>query len=336
MKMKRQGMRCGLAVCLVVLNLCVYAAPKRDGWQTYHSPEYGFAIDYPVRTTFYSGRPIRPPQISMFPICEDTTVACFHYTGKAFTGRVPEAIGVSVNVLRDIRSQSGCNRIDGSSAARTTTIHGTLFHYDDITEGGMGSGRTVTAYRAFYQKVCFEVAIVVAGTYIAPEDLEEAGFRAIDPKAERRAFEDTDRMLHSFRFVGLVKDGPNWSVYSDTGCGQSFEYPFGATVQKVVEFSKHAFDSPGIACEQAFTWRDRTYTLAVKAGLKGPDGVDEWLLSSPVSQGNDFSERSDQTSTYIFHGSSVYIFTVSDENRKVISPAGDRIFAHLLSSFNVR
>ena len=157
-----------------------------------------------------------------------------------------------------------------------------------------------------------------------------------------RILDEMDRMLHSFRLTGPVKDGPDWKVYSDDGCGHAFEYPASATLRKVAEYSNASFNSPRIACEQAFSYNGQTYRVAVKVNLKDVDALNMWLTSSGypdlthvrlIAQGDRFTQYSDGTFTYIFTAGNVFIFTVTDERNQLTSTDGDRIFTHLLGSF---
>ena len=318
------------------------AAATPPGWKIYRSPDYGFTIEYPEKMTFSSGHPLEPPEMSMFPIC-DNTVACFQYDGDALKGTATQAAGISVNVLRELKTDIDCNTIkDGSAPTKTIKIHGTLFHYGETGEGGLGSSRGMTEYRTFYQHVCFEVAVVNAVTDLRPEDVGQASYRPVNRREWRRFWDELDRMLHSFTFVGPVRDGPDWDVYSDSGCGGSFEHPSASTLQEVVKFSNEAFNSARITCEQSFAYKGREYTVAVKANLRGDDALDEWLSSSGypgleqikvVAKGDAFTEYSDQTYTYIRLQNNLFIFTVSGANHRPIAPEGDPVFAHLLGSF---
>jgi hypothetical protein len=321
---------------------CVSAAAKTPaGWRTYHSPDYGFTIAYPPSMTFYPGRPVKPPERSMFPVCA-YSVACFEYTGDAFEGTDMQSVGVSVYVLRGVESEADCDKIDRvSGPTGTVKIHGTAFHYGDTDEVGLGSSIGVTSYRAFHQHVCFEVAIGIAGTDIGREDVEDGDYKLVDKRAMRQIFSDMDRMLHSFSFSGPVNDGPDWQAYHDDGCGQAFEYPAGAPIQKVVEFSSAAYNSHNIACEQAFAYHRRTYTIAVVVNLRNPDALDQWLSSSGyptlaqlrvIAKNDRYSEYTDEIHTFLFSQASVFILSVSDENHKAISPQGDKVLAHFLRS----
>jgi hypothetical protein len=74
-------------------------------------------------------------------------------------------------------------------------------------------------------------------------------------------------MVHTFKFVGTVKDGPGWKVFFDSACGAVFEYPEGDTVRTTVEDSKARSESNEITCSQSFTHRGLDYTVAAKLNL---------------------------------------------------------------------
>lgn len=342
--MRGQWIRCVLVIGLVVNLETGHAREPKNGWQTFRSADYGFTIDYPADMTFYSSHPVETPELSMFPLCA-YTVACFQYNGTAFDHTSMQAVGVSVNVLRGVKTEAECDAIDTRSASvKTIDIHGAKFVVIEDDEVGGGSGSTSTMHRTFYQHVCFDVTIASAYTNLTAAD-DDAITQEVDPHEMKRIFGEMDRMLHSFRFVGPVKDGADWTVYSDDGCGQTFEYPSGATVRKVTEYSRSASNSLKISCEEAVTYKGLTYRVAVKVNLKDLDAFDGWLSSSGypdlkqvrlVAQGNRFTKSSDQTFTYIFDGRSGFIFTVSDENHKLIPTNGNRVFAHLLGTFTAR
>jgi hypothetical protein len=319
---------------------------KRVGWKTYRSPDYGFMIEYPESMTFYPGHPVEPPQGAMFPICE-STIACFQYNGNALEGTPTHAAGVSVNIVRGVKTETECiDSIDtGSDPTKTIRIHGATFHYGDTSDAGLGSGRSMTEYMAFYQQVCFDVALGAAGRNLGPEDMKDEGLHPVNRRADRKIENDMDRMLHSFTFVGPVLDGPDWDVYSDSGCGHSFEYPSSSTVDEVLKYSNEAYDSSRITSKQAFTYNGREYTVAVKVNLKDENAVTKWLSYAGypaldrlkiVAKGDSFTEYSDRTYTYFRFQNDLFIFTVSGADHQPIPSEGDRVYAHLLESFRAR
>lgn len=316
-------------------------------WQTYRSPDYGFTIAYPASMSFYPGHPVEAPSLSMFPICDDTTVACFEYNGDAFKQTKVQAAGASVNVLRDRKSEQECNNIDIGSGppVKTIAIHRTLFHYGDTGEGGLGSRRTMTEYRTFYQQVCFEVALVVAESSVGPEDEKDEGYHPVNPRAWRRIISDMDRMLRSIVFVGPVKDGLDWNVYYDQGCGGVYDYPSSSTMQELVEYSGAAGDTSRITCAQSFIYQDREYSAVVKVNLNSDSAVNQWLSSTGnptldrmeiVNRDDQSIEYEDQRHAYIHIRNELFIFEVSATDQRPIPSHKDPVLTHLLESFHVK
>jgi hypothetical protein len=175
-------------------------------------------------------------------------------------------------------------------------------------------------------------------------DSKDEGLHPVNRRADRKIGKDMDRMLHSFTFVGPVKDGPDWDVYVDSDCGHSFEYPSLATVDEVLKYSA-AFNPSRITCEEAFTYNGREYTVVVKDDLKDDNAVNNWLSFKGypdlermkiVVKEDDFTEYSDQTHAYLRAYGDLFILTVSGANHQPIPFEGDRVFAHLLESFRAR
>src|SRR3954453_14746094 len=113
-----------LAYLALFATICTGSfAMDVPGWKTYRSPDYGFKIEYPESMLFYPGHPDHD--------CAITTVACFHYDahgdeetkGTNFTGA-----SLSVNLLREKRTEQDCNKIeDSTQTPKTETINSTTF-----------------------------------------------------------------------------------------------------------------------------------------------------------------------------------------------------------------
>jgi hypothetical protein len=314
--------------------------PATARWQVYRSPDYGFTIAYPASLSFYPGHPdLRETQLSMIPVCDVTTVACFLYNGN-HEGTNLQAAGVSVNVLRDRKTEQDCNNIDtGQYPIKTEAINGINFHYGETGEVAAGNDGGGPVYRAFYQNVCFEVAAITAWTNIGGNN--PGDIKAFDSKV-------LDKLLlsvvHTFRFVGAVKDGSGWKVYEDSECGGSFEYPEGETVRTIAEYSNASYHSHDISCSRYFTHNGLVYTVAAKVNLK-ENQLEPWLESlgypgltnaRTVTKGKYFTEYSAGSSYYFYGQGGVYILSVSDANHNVILPRGDQVFTHLLESFKAK
>jgi hypothetical protein len=313
----------------------IVALPK--GWQTYRSAEYGFTIQYPKSMTSYGSHP-DPAELqpSYSPICVDTTVACFEYNGRDYEGTNLEAAGLAVNVLRDMRTEQDCDQFENPPTAVTEVINGTAFRRGLTGESGLGHYEGGPSYRAFYQNVCFEIAVGIAETSLG----------AFDPGTVKkfnasRMDKLLDEMVRTFRFVGPVVDGAGWEPYRDTGCGGFFEYPKGSTVIVTVEYSQTGFYSNEIMCSQYFSIGGLDYTVAVKNMMDGSH-LDAWLRSSGYPDLSKARVAMKSTSWirydaepyyYIFGESKLYIFSVSNSKHEVVSPHGDSVFAHLVRTF---
>jgi len=180
-------------------------ATAPPGWQTYHSTDYGFTIDYPGDMTFSEGPPVPDQQRSMIPICDDTTVACFVYDGHAFDKTIIQSLGVSVNVSRDATTEAACNDID-DKPVKTIAINGTRFHFAETGSAAAGSSEGGTVYRAFHRGVCFKITLGIAQTDVAPIQYEEYGIHAVDEDVLRAAQDEMNRMLQSFTFTRRVRN----------------------------------------------------------------------------------------------------------------------------------
>lgn len=312
-------------------------------WHTYQSPAYGFAMKVPADMTFYPGSPASPPQRSMIPICDRSTVACFQYNGRKLNHTVIQAMGISVNVLRDKKTEGACKNIR-YHFTKSTTIHGRPFEYADTGSVASGSSAGGTIYRTYYQHVCFEIAVSTAQSDIPPAQYAESGIKPLNQPALREIHKEMDKMLRSFTFVGPVHDGAAWNVYNDWGCGGLFEYPAASTVKNLVPYTMAALHSHGATCEQEFTSDGHTYTVAAKVNLNGTRGLNNWLISqgfpglarvNTVTRAEGFTKYTAPTFTCFFAHDELYILTLSDENHNPIPTNGDKVFAHLVDTFKL-
>jgi hypothetical protein len=329
-------------VCFALLATTCSAAPLTDaGWKVYRSPDYGFTISYPGNISFYAGHPdLKETQLSMIPICDETTVACFEYNGNNERTNL-EAAGLSVNVLRDRKTEQDCNKIDtGSYPIETESINGIKFHYGKTGSVAAGHSEGGPVYRAFYQNVCFEMAVGIASTDTVNDDPGD-----IKPFDSAELEKLLDRMVHTFKFMAAVKDGHGWRVSDDSGCGGSFEFPEGERIQIIKEFSQAGYYSQDITCSRHFTHNGLGYTVAAKVNLRDQSQFESWLESSGypglttariVTKSKYFTEYTAGPYYYVFGQGTVYILSVSDAEHRAIVSHNDPVFMHLLQSFKVR
>jgi hypothetical protein len=315
--------------------------PATRRWQVYRSPDYGFTIAYPASLSFYPGHPdLKEVQMeSMIPVCEESTVACFLYNRNHKRTNL-QAAGVSVNVLRDRKTEDDCNKIDSAQyPIKTETINGIEFHSGETGEVATGNNGGGPVYRSFYHDVCFEVAVVTAWTNMSAYDSGE--IKAFDSKALDKLLE---KVVHTFKFVSAVRDGSGWKLYEDSECGGVFEYPEGETVRTIAEYSNASYYSHDISCSRYFTHNGLVYTVAAKVNLKESQ-LEPWLESSgypgltnarTVTKGKYFTGYSAGSYCYFYGQGTVYILGVSDANHNVILSHGDRVFAHFVNSFKAK
>jgi hypothetical protein len=323
------------------VTLC-YAGDSPGGWQVYHSPDYGFRINYPPSMTFYSGHPdLMETGLSYIPICDYTTVACFEYNGKDYERTNFQAAGVSINVLRDAKTEQDCALIDaGRYPIKTRIINGAKFRYGLTGEAGMSQSKGGTTYRAFHDSVCFEISTATAQTSLG----------AFDPGTVK-AFDAgkldgvLDQMIHTFKFEGVVKDGAEWDVYNDGMCGGIYEYPRGETIQTTVEYSQAGYGSHALTCSRHFTHHGLDYTIAVEANLRDRGQLEMWLRSSDypdldkaeaIASSKYCTEYKAGPYYYIFGQATLNILSASDAKHGVVTAFDDAVFRHLFSSFKVR
>ena len=327
---------------LIIFSQVAYPQSPKSGWQTYRSPDYGFTIDYPSNMKFFSGHPsIAEAQQSYIPICDESTVACFEYDGAEYKETNFQAAGLSVNILRDARTEQDCNKIDtGQFPIKTKTINGVSFHYGTTGSVGLSNGKSGPSYRAFYQNVCFEIAVGIAETSLGAYD--PGAITAFNSTRLEKLLEE---MVQTFRFTGAVKDGPAWKVYHDAMCGGDFEYPDSDSVVVSVEYTEESSKSDGFTCSRYFDHGGLRYTIANKGNLSEDYWLNSWLKRAgypelsktrTISKGRLYTEYDAGLYYYIAGQGGVYILGVSDGKHNPIVHEGDKIFQHLLSTFSVR
>jgi len=329
--------------CLVILAaLCQATTPVNvpADWESYSSPEYAFTIQYPKDFSLCAGGLdfCENTSRSYIPACNDNTVDCFVYAGHEYDGTNFEGAALSVNILRDRRTEQDCNKIDvGPHPIKGKIINGIRFHYGMTGYGGLGHWTAGPKYRAFYDKVCFELAV----------NITAASFGNFDPgtikKFDRTKLEkDFDAMLNTFRFTGPVADGPAWRVYHNGDVGGTFEYPDGDTVVKSVEYSQERHFSNEITDSTYFADHGLNYFVATKVDLRDRNALDAWLKSSgypDLSKAQELRHSSLYTEYragnywYVYGQAALHILGASDQQHNIVAPPNNVVFRHFLNSF---
>lgn len=191
--------------CLALAAICGVSASAQipTGWSTYSNPGHGFTIAYPPGLKLYNVA--RGENTGGYaPVCDHTTIACFGYTGQAYTGTNFDGAGIAINILRDAKNEQQCFNIGSAEyprpATRLETIHGTTFHEGEIGEGGMSHFQAITVYRAMRQNRCLEIRTQINSVNIGVYD--PGTIKEFDPATLKALFSQT---VQTFRFTGLVK-----------------------------------------------------------------------------------------------------------------------------------
>ncbi len=332
-----------LSLFIVACTGLVDASDVPAGWQSYESREYGFALAYPKKSFTYHSGGLDYLDIklsSYIPLCDPSTVACFIYEGNEYKGTNFSGASVSVNILRDRRTQKECSQIDtGSDAMREKTINGIHFYYGETAGAALGHWQGGPIYRTLHDGVCFELAAATSSV----------DAQAIYPPTKQfesqKLDEDLDAIIQTFRFVGPVADGPAWKVYNNSYCGGTFEIPDRDEMVTDTEYSNGKFTSGEISCSSHFEDHGRRYTFSAKVNLQTQDALEAWLKSSDypridradvVERARYFTKYRAGSYYYIFGQSTLYIFSISDTSGHILNPDGDAIFSHLLRSIKCR
>ena len=327
---------------LLITGLCQSTKPRNvaEGWKSYSNRDFGYTLQYPKDFTLCAGglNYCEITSRSYIPVCDDNAVDCFVYTGQEYNGTDFEGAALSVNVLRDRRTEQDCNKMDiGPNPIKTKIISGVRFHYGMAGGVGLGHWGAGPRYRTFYDQVCFELAANTSGVNLGafdPGTIKEFGGAKLE-----KTF---DAMLNTFRFTGPVVDGPAWRVYHNEDVGETFEYPDADTVVKSIEYSMERQSSNEIADSVYFSDNGLNYFVSTKADLKDKDTVNAWLKSSSypdLSKAQElrhseiFTEYKAGNYWYVFGQATLYILGASDQQHNVVAPPGNMVFRHFLHSF---
>jgi hypothetical protein len=327
---------------VIIAVLCQATTPINvpADWKSYSNRDFGFTLQYPKDFTLCAGGfdycEISSP--SYVPVCSDEVVDCFVYTGQKYKGTNFEGAALSVNVLRDRRTEQDCNKFDiGPNPVKTKTINGILFHYGMAGGAGLGHWGGGPTYRTFYDQVCFELAANTSGVNFA--NFDPGTIKEFDgPKLVK----DFDAMLNTFRFTGPVVDGPAWRVYHNAGVGKTFEYPDRDTVVESIEYSAERQSSNEITDSAYFSDNGLNYFVSTKVDLRDRDALDAWLKSSgypdlrkaqELRHSNLFTEYKAGNYWYVYGQNTLYILGASDQQHNAVAPPDNAVFRHFLHSF---
>jgi hypothetical protein len=323
---------------LAIVTILLQVAPANG--PSYHNRDYAFTLRYPKDFTLCAGGLAfcEVDSHSYIPVCDHEAVDCFVYSGRKYEGTNFGGAALSVNVLRDRRTEDDCNKIDLTvNPIRKRTINGFRFSYG--MTGGVALGHLMRGlkYRTFYDGVCFELSA----------NITETNFRNFDPGTIKEfrpaAIErDLNAMLNSIRFIGRVVDGPAWRVHHNTHVGGTFEYPDGDTVVNSLDSSAPRNLSSEITDFTYFAHGGLIYFVATKTDLGGEGGVDFWLKRNgllDLSQGEErrrsklYTQYQAGNYWYVYGQGCLYILGASDQQRNVVPTTDNVVFGHLLHSF---
>jgi hypothetical protein len=327
---------------VIIVALCQATTPQNvtSDWKSYSNHDFGFTLRYPKDFTVCEGG-LDYCEItwrSYIPVCDDNTIDCFVYTGKEYEGTNFSAAALSVNVLRDKRTEQACNEMDmGSNPIKTKTINGVLFHYGMAGGAAAGNWADWAKYRAFYDQVCFELAANTSGVNLG--GFEPGTIKEFD---EAKLDKEFDAMLNTFRFTGAVVDGPAWRVYHSAGVGKTFEYPDRDTVVESIEYSAERQSSNEITDSAYFSYNGLNYFVSTKVDLRDKEALDAWLKSSgypdlskaqELRHSNLFTEYNAGNYWYVYGQNTLYILGASDQQHNAVAPPDNVVFRHFLHSF---
>lgn len=311
-------------------------ADPTSGWHTYHSPDYGFTIQYPPSMKLVNSARGDNTGGSA-PVCDDTTEACFAYPESRYKGTNFTGAGIAVNILREARNSQQCEDFRVADypppTIHSVVIKGTRFSVGDTTDAGMSHYHSIRAYRALYQNTCFEIRTQI--NTVSPDVYDPGVIKLFHPAGLRTIF---DQVAHTFRFDGPANGATSWKISRDGGCGGIYEYPADAGAEIVAENIASHPTSDRITCSRSFAWHDRRYTLDVKSGSVD----DAWLKSSGypplkdatvVNRSVRYTDFQAGSYYYVYRPGQIYIFSVSDANHRAIDPGDDPIYRHWLASF---
>lgn len=334
-----------VAVCLLCLAGIGSAqsesrAVAASGWQNYSNSDFGFSLSYPTNLTLNLGGIAykEASLLSFIPPCDPATVVCLFYNGREYENTNFEAAALSVNILRDFRTDAACSKIDtGSYPVKTKILNGVLYHYGMTGDAATSHAEGGLAYRTLHNGVCFELAVGISETN--PGAYDPGAVKVFNAAKLEKELDDT---VSTFHFTGPVRDGAAWQVYHNEDVGGYFEYPDGDSVDRIVRYSderSHPNEIEDVAC---FADHGLTYCIAAKTNLKDEAAVDRWLKSAgypalkearEVSRSKYYVEYDAKDAYYILGQTMLYILSASDHTKARVDSRRAPLFDHFWKSF---
>jgi len=306
-------------------------------WRTQTNPDYGFTIAYPPDFAFYSGY---PNHFELNQFCEYSSVGCLLYEGRDYEGTGFHGAGLSVNVLRELRTPETCAQIANPSdnSIGKEVISGITFSSGSVRDAAAGTASWGPVYRTFYKGVCFEIAITEvasSGQYFDPPR-PDYDTTQLDKKF--------DAIVHTFKFIGPVIDGAGWRVFHNGDVDGTFEYPENDKVVRTIKYTNERYKSSEITDSEYFVDRGLRFTVAAKVNLRDKDKLNAWFASSnyptldhaqTLKSSEGFTEYKAGHYYYVYGQATVYILSVTDENGQLVDPGNNRTFKHFMDSFRI-
>jgi hypothetical protein len=235
---------------------------NQSDWNTYASPaKYGFSIQYPKDFGFNTSYDQIKP-LSYIPVCDETTVGCIVYSGDKYKGTNFDGAGVSINILKDLNTESKCYNFkvatnEAQNQVADVTINGVIFKSATGTQGAAGHFDKSQIYRNFRNGMCYELAQRVASTDIG--NYPEGTIKEFN---ENEVWNNLKQILSTFKFVDNSMS--NWKNYKNVKYGYQLNYPSDWKVEESNEYNSEIFDSQ-ISCVSFYS-PDKKYVL--EFGLK--------------------------------------------------------------------
>ena len=138
------------------------------------------------------------PVCSNFSCDSGGTVACIAYPAHQMQGTNFQAAAFSVNVLKQIVTESECMKVDESRPrrAKNQVVNGVRFKVTETDGVGLGNFIDDDVYRTFHNGKCYELDVRIASSKV--EDYEPGKVKSFDSDQVQRALK---AVLASFAFL---------------------------------------------------------------------------------------------------------------------------------------